>query len=94
MIKTNHYKRFGRIHDVGRCFSTSVASPYINILKVPSQMSIFEQLKLEEAILRNDEHNWCILNSMARDSANANGAVVTHLYILCIIHLLSLTILC
>ncbi len=39
-----------------------MARPVLNILKVQRRMTIFEQLRLEEALLRSDGRNWCLLN--------------------------------
>ena len=39
-----------------------MARPILHILKVQRRMTIFEQLRLEEVLLRNDDRNWCLLN--------------------------------
>ena len=39
----------------------STARPIFHLLHL-SSLSTYEQLQLEEALLRADEHNWCLLN--------------------------------
>ena len=43
-----------------RRFSLSPPFSVLNLVRLPSSVSLFEQLCLEEALLRTDGRNWCL----------------------------------
>ena len=66
----------GRYNSGGRLSTSTAASatlhaarPALTVLRLP-RTSILSQLRMEESLLRADDHNWCIINQPQRNSSS------------------------
>jgi len=50
-----------------------MAAPLLRFLRLRRRMSILEQLRLEEALLRHDSRNWCVLSALGSPSTVVLG---------------------